>query len=65
MLIGFDIPPFQPGDEFVDGRRVLVAGNHHAVYLQVVFAENVYQSEDFQVVGDSEVLPCLAVDYVS
>ena len=41
MLVGLYIPFFQPVYELVDSRGILVARDDYAVYLQVMFAENI------------------------
>ena len=65
MFVGLYIPFFQPVYELVDSRGILVARDDYAVYLQVMFAENINKPEYFQIICNAKILACLAVDYVS
>ena len=64
MFIGFDVASFQLVNEHIHSRCVLISGYYHAVYFKIILSENIYKSENLQIIGDSEILACLAVDDV-
>ena len=60
MLICFDAAAFQFVYEHVHCRFILVSGNYHAVYLQIVSSENIEKPQHFQVICYPEILSGLA-----
>ena len=65
VFVGFDVSALQFINKAIDCRSVLVSGYNDAVDLQIMLAKNIDQTQDLQVVGDTEILTGLAVDDIA
>ena len=57
--------PLKLGYELIDRRSILISGDNNRIDFKIITAEFVDQPHDLQVICDSEVLPCLTLDYIS
>ncbi len=64
MVINLDSERFQSALESVGGRLIIISCENHAAYIKPDFGENVYQADNVNVIGDSEVAAYLVFFYI-